>query len=255
MHRSILTAAIQEGQGSKPQALIPFLPAGFPSKDRFWGLVQELDASGADVIEIGVPFSDPVADGPVIESVSMDCLQQGVDLEWILEGAKRQTPTLKAPIVCMGYYNPFWRYGLERFAARARRAGIAGCIVPDLPLEESALFQRHLNGHGLDLIRMLGLNTTIDRMRAYAQGGSGFIYMVAALGITGCQGGLPAELALALSKARQTFTEPIALGFGLESKEQLLPLAGMIDAVVFGTSLIRHIQHGGTAGAFLQRWH
>ncbi|MFO7718076.1 MAG: tryptophan synthase subunit alpha [Thermodesulfobacteriota bacterium] len=254
MHTSVLTTAVQQAHQAGRQALIPFLPAGFPEPERFWELVQELDARGADIIEIGVPFSDPVADGPLIEAVSMECLACGVDLEWILAGLERIAPKLSAPIVCMGYYNPFWQYGLQRFAHRAAQAGVAGCIVPDLPLEEAHPFQKELNVQGMDLIRMIGVNTSEKRMRQYAQNGSGFVYMVAALGTTGSGSGFPPELPEALSRAQEIFEDPIALGFGLERKEQLGSLSELVDAVVFGSSLIRHIQGGGTVQAFLERW-
>lgn len=254
MHTSVLTRAVNQAHQAGRHALIPFLPAGFPDPERFWELVRELDARGADIIEIGVPFSDPVADGPLIEAVSMECLAHGVDLEWILDGLQRLAPELEAPVVCMGYYNPFWQYGIERFAHRAAQAGVAGCIVPDLPLEEAGPFQERLNAQGMDLIRMIGVNTSEKRMRQYARHGSGFVYMVAALGTTGSGSGFPPELPEALRRAQEIFEDPIALGFGLERKDQLGPLAELVDAVVFGSSLIRHVQAGGTVQAFLERW-
>ncbi len=255
MHTSVLTEAVDKAHKAGRHALIPFLPAGFPDPERFWEVLRELDAQGADIIEIGVPFSDPVADGPLIEAVSLQCLADGVDLDWILDGLERMAGQLATPIVCMGYYNPFWQYGMARFAERAAQAGVAGCIVPDLPLEEAGPFQEVLNAQGMDLVRMIGVNTSEERMRAYAKNGSGFVYMVAALGITGTQAGFPPQLPQALSRAQDIFDDPIALGFGLERKEQLGEIRDLVDAVVFGSSLIRHVQGGGEVRTFLQRWH
>ena len=252
-----ITERIKAANQTGRKALIPFLPAGFPDKDRFWNELDALDKSGADVIEIGVPFSDPVADGPVVEEASLECLERGVTLSWIIEGLRARKGTINAGLVLMGYYNPFLQYGLERFAADAADAQVNGVIVPDMPLDESKPFHDALAGKGLALIPLVGLNTGVNRMRAYAeQVGTegGFVYMVSVLGITGERDNLPKAIAAKLGEARQAFDLPLALGFGIKSPEQLAPFGDNLDAVVFGSALITHIRSGGDARGFMSRW-
>ena len=172
---TFLEQKIRDAHTAGRTALIPFVTAGFPTLDTFWGIIEELDANGADVIEIGVPFSDPVADGPVVEDASRRALEQGVSLNWIMDGLKQRAGNFKAGIVLMGYLNPFLQYGLERFAADAAQAGVSGCIVPDLPLDESAPVRTTLKAHGIDLIALVGQNTSEERMREYAAVSEGYV--------------------------------------------------------------------------------
>lgn len=174
---TFLEQKIRDAHTAGRTALIPFVTAGFPTLDTFWGIIEELDANGADVIEIGVPFSDPVADGPVVEDASRRALEQGVSLNWIMDGLKQRAGNFKAGIVLMGYLNPFLQYGLERFAADATQAGVSGCIVPDLPLDESAPVRTTLKAHGIDLIALVGQNTSEERMREYAAVSEGYVYV------------------------------------------------------------------------------
>ena len=173
---SFLEQKIRDAHTAGRTALIPFVTAGFPTLDTFWGIIEELDANGADVIEIGVPFSDPVADGPVVEDASRRALEQGVSLNWIMDGLRQRAGNFKAGIVLMGYLNPFLQYGLERFAADAAQAGVSGCIVPDLPLDESAPIRATLKAHGIALIALVGQNTPEERMREYAAVSEGYVY-------------------------------------------------------------------------------
>ena len=182
---TFLEQKIRDAHTAGRTALIPFVTAGFPTLDTFWGIIEELDANGADVIEIGVPFSDPVADGPVVEDASRRALEQGVSLNWIMDGLKQRAGNFKAGIVLMGYLNPFLQYGLKRFAADAAQAGVSGCIVPDLPLDESAPVRTTLKAHGIDLIALVGQNTSEERMREYAAISEGYVYVVSVLGAHG----------------------------------------------------------------------
>ena len=245
-----IAAAAAQGR----TALIPFLPAGFPDKDRFWKELHDLDALGADVIEIGIPFSDPVADGPVVERASLHCLGQCVTLAWILKELAARTGDLAAALVLMGYYNPILQYGLDRFAADAATAGVGGVIVPDLPLEESAPLREKLDAAGVALIPLVGLNTSPERMAAYAAFNPPFAYMVSVMGTTGRRDTLPPELVEKLDQAARAFSCPIALGFGIRATSQLAPFAGRIQAVVIGSALISHIENGGTAASFLEEF-
>ncbi len=254
MTTSLLTRRIRAANDAGRKALIPFLPAGFPTPERFWKEITALDAHGADVIEIGVPFSDPVADGPVVEAASLQCLEGGACLGWILEGLRERRASLRAGVVLMGYMNPFYQYGLEAFAKDAAAAGANGVIVPDLPLEEAGPFRTALSAQGMDLIPLVGLNTSVERMRAYAATASGFVYLVSVMGVTGARATLPPEIARKLADARDAFDIPLALGFGIREPKQLEPFAPYLDAVVFGSALIQHIQQEGDAAGFMARW-
>lgn len=245
-----IRTARQEGR----TALIPFVTAGFPTWDRFWSVLEELDAQGADVIEIGVPFSDPVADGPVVEAASLRALKQGVALPDILKGLKARR--YNAGLALMGYMNPFLQYGLEAFASDAAAAGVHGCIVPDLPLDEDAPFREALRKHGLALIPLVGPNTPDARMAEYNAVAEGYAYVVSIMGVTGERQGLPPQARTTLTRAKRIFSLPVALGFGLHSPDQLQGLSSeeKPDAAVFGSALLRHLDGGGGAGEFLRRW-
>lgn len=245
-----ITEANERGRA----ALIPFLTAAYPGLQSFWDILRELDDCGADIIEIGVPFSDPVADGPVVAAASQTAISNGATLEYILEELTRRKGSFQAPLVLMGYYNPFMRYGLERFAQAAGAAGVSGCIVPDLPLEEDAELRAALSRHGLALIPLVGLNTSEERMAAYAARAQGYVYLASVLGTTGARQGFPPELRAALERARQAFSLPLALGFGLSGPEQLAGLPFRPQAVVFGSALLKHLEAGGKAKDFLARW-
>ena len=237
-------------------ALIPFVTAGFPCRERFWGIIRELDEAGADVIEIGVPFSDPVADGPVVEAASVRALASGVTLHGILEELFVHRGEVKAGLVLMGYMNPFLQYGLERFAGDAARAGVQGVIVPDLPFDEAEEMRRILRARGIALIALVGPNTSEERMRLYAEVSEGYVYVVSVMGTTGERGQLPPEVPQVLERARREFSLPVALGFGLKSPEQLVFLPEHLrpDAAVFGSSLLKHLDAGGSPRDFMETW-
>ena len=249
-----LETAIRAATQAGRKALIPFLPAGFPDKDRFWTELKALDDGGADVIEIGVPFSDPVADGPVIEEASQRCLEQSVSLAWILDELAKRKREFKAPLVLMGYYNPFYRYGLDKLAADSVAAGVSGFIVPDVPFEEAAPMRTAVEAKGLAMVPLVGLNTSAGRLAMYAKNAVGFAYFVSVLGITGERDSLPAEVLDKLKLARETFSVPLAIGFGIKEPKQVAAFGDNIDAVVFGSALVKHIDAGGDAAGFMERW-
>lgn len=252
---SELQERIENAVKSGRMALIPFLTAGFPTPERFWEALKELDENGADIIEIGVPFSDPVADGPVVEMASVKALEHGVSLARILSDLKKRKGQFKAELVLMGYYNPFLQYGLENLARDAADAGVAGFIVPDLPLDESGPIKTALTAKKLDLIPLVGPNTSLERMRQYAETATGYAYVVSVMGITGVRQGLPPEVTATIERARQAFGPlPVVLGFGVREPAQLEEVRDKLHGVVFGSALIKHIDNGGTAGQFMQQW-
>lgn len=249
-----LKSAIETANRQGRKALIPYLPAGFPDKQRFWQEIEALDQRGASIIEIGVPFSDPVADGPVVEAAALHGLKQGANLKWILSGLAERQRNLQAPTVLMGYVNPFMQYGWQRLADDARNCGVAGLIIADLPLEESHAVRALLARRDIALISLIGLNTTPERMQLYAPLSRGFVYFVAVLGTTGVRNALSENVKPGLATAQRIFNHPLALGFGLNHPDQVAALAPYPDALVFGSALIEHIRAGGRAGAFLERW-
>lgn len=251
MKDTILTARHQGRH-----AVIPFITAGFPTMERFWDVLAEIDAAGADIIEIGIPFSDPVADGPVIENISRQALADGVSLAWVVNGLRERKGTLRAKLVFMGYANPFIQYGLERLAADCAEIGVRGFIVPDLPLEETPEFRAALAPHGLALITLVGPNTSTERMQAYAAYAQEYVYVVSVLGTTGGVNQHIEAVADTMRRARAVFDVPLALGFGLRVPSQLdsLPEDARPDAAVIGTALLEHIRQGGSVAEFLRPW-
>lgn len=257
-----LEAKIRRANESGRPALIPFLTAHFPDRERFWTAFDELDAGGADIIEIGVPFSDPVADGPVVEEASRRVLEAGFHLgDLLAELADRRegrgTPRAgEAGLVLMGYLNPFLSYGLERLARDAARAGVSGCIIPDVPHEEAGPVREALAAEGVALIPLVGPNTSEERMAQCGAAGEGYMYVVSVMGVTGERAALAPQVAATMGRARRACGLPLALGFGLSRPEQLadLPEEARPDAAVFGSALLRHLDEGRSAGEFLRRW-
>jgi tryptophan synthase alpha chain len=247
-----LQQCIEEANAQRRVARIPFVTSGFPDMERFFDVVSELDRNGADIIEIGVPFSDPVADGPVVEEASRRALAQGVNLTWLLEKLQA-LPPCRAGLVLMGYYNPFLQYGLERLAKDAGEAGVQGFIVPDLPLEEADPLRAALAVRGLDYIALTGPNTTDERMAAYAASASGYVYVTSVMGTTGERRELP-EAAETVRRAKAIFNLPVALGFGISSPDQIAAMPVRPDAAVFGSALLRHLDGGGTVKDFMRPW-
>ncbi len=252
----LLEAKIQAAQAAGRTALIPYIPYGYPDRAAFWEHARGLDAAGADILEIGVPFSDPVADGPVVENAARAALAGGATLAALLEDLTARRGDFSCGLVLMGYLNPFLQYGMERFAQAAAAAGVSGCIVPDLPYEEAAPYRELLAAQGIALITLVGQNTPEDRMRLYAEHSAGYVYVVSVLGTTGQRGTLPPQAQETLRRARGIFSVPLALGFGLREPAQLaaLPQAVRPEAAVFGSALIRHLDAGGTPEDFLRVW-
>lgn len=254
MTKHLLTDKIEAALALGRKAVMPYLPAGYPDKDAFWEHIADLDQSGADIIEIGVPFSDPVADGPIVEQAALRCLEQGVSLQWILDELAVRRSAIRPGIVLMGYMNPFLQFGLQRLAAAASQAGVNGLIIADLPLEESEGIREMLQERGIALISLVGLNTPAERLRLYAKHSEGFVYFVSVMGVTGERDALPVELQNALKQAREIFSIPLALGFGLRNPAQLAGINDAVDGVVMGSSLIRHLQEASQVGDFLRPW-
>ncbi|MDR1922151.1 MAG: tryptophan synthase subunit alpha [Candidatus Adiutrix sp.] len=274
MNASKLAVIIEEKARHGLLSKIPFLPAAFPGRAEFWAVMAELEENGADIIEIGVPFSDPVADGPVVAAAGQKALANGGGLAYILSGLTERR--FSCGLALMGYVNPFIQFrwaeaaaqkpgatvqeimalSLELLARRMAEAGVHGLIVPDLPLEESGPWRLILKKHGLALLPLVGHNTSLEKMKLYAAEAEGYVYVVSVMGVTGVRAGLPPEAAATLGRAREAFRLPLALGFGLSSPEQLAELPERLrpEAAIFGSALIRHLEKGGRVRDFMAPW-
>ena len=219
--------------------LIPFLTVGFPDMAATMELVPALEEAGADVIELGVPFSDPLADGVTIQRASFQALQRGVTLESCLEtcsSLRRQG--VRVPLVLFGYYNPILSYGIEPFVQRAAAVGVDGFIVADLPGEEATPFTQACEGRGLCNIPLLAPTSTEERVARACASARGFVYCVSVTGVTGARSDLPSEVPDLVSMVRRHTSLPIAVGFGISRREHVESLEAYTDAVAVGSAII-----------------
>jgi tryptophan synthase alpha chain len=224
------------------RALIPYFVAGDPSLEVTRLLVEEAAARGADVIELGLPFSDPLADGPTIQRAGVRALAGGVSLPKLLSMVDSLRGHVAAPLVLMSYLNPLYRYGLEAAARDLTAAGFAGLIVPDLPLEESAPVDRAARAAGLDLVYLAAPTSGGDRLRRIARQSRGFVYLVALTGITGERTELPPDLVALVRDLRAVTTKPIGVGFGISTPPHVAEVVRYADAAIVGSAIVRLIE-------------
>jgi tryptophan synthase alpha chain len=231
--------------------LVAFLTVGYPDVESTLRLVPALVEGGADIIELGVPFSDPVAEGPTIQRASFRALENGVTMETCLKVAARlRAQGMAAPIFLMGYYNPVLAYGIEQFARDAAGAGADGVIVVDLPPEESGPLREACTAHNVRLIYLLAPTSTDERIRQVAELASGFVYCVSLTGVTGARSELPAGLDAFVKRVRNFTPLPIAVGFGISQRKHFQAVARIADAAVIGSAIIDEIDRTeGTAQA------
>ena len=227
--------------------LVTYVTAGDPDLPRTEGILRALDRGGADVLEVGVPFSDPLADGPVIQRATERALAAGTTLAGVLEMAGRLRGSLRAPIVIFSYANPILRLGAERFADQARAAGVDGVLVLDLPLEEADDFRALLASRGIDTILLLSPTTTDDRLRRAAALGSGFLYAISRLGVTGARDAIADGAEEMVRRIRTVSTLPVALGFGISKPEHVREVGRWADAAVVGSALVSVIAAAGAS--------
>jgi tryptophan synthase alpha chain len=244
-----LTHRLAELHRQGRTALIPYITAGYPRKQDTQPLLRALASAGADVIELGVPFSDPVADGPTIQRSSQVALDQGVTLEWVLSELEEFRRAYATPVIIFTYLNPLLSFAADRFVRAAVAAGAQGVLVVDLPLDSDPALERTLEESPLALVRLLAPTTPAARRRAVLQRTQGFVYYVARLGVTGAQASLRSELAAELDELKKMAHVPIAVGFGISNAEQARTVAQLADGVVVGSALIDVLDRSGVAGA------
>ena len=243
-------AAIRAATSAGRPAVVAFMTAGFPDRAGFIATLKRV-ADAADVIEIGVPFTDPMADGMTIQRASQAALKGGVTLTWILEELTSAPQKPQAPLLLMSYLNPLLSFGLERLAVAARRAGVAGFIVPDLPNEESDEFATALRAQGIALVQMVTPVTPVDRLEALCRRAQGFVYAVTMTGTTGKQVDVPDEVLSYLDRVRQASGVPVCAGFGIRSREQVALLGAHVDGVVVGSAVVEVLERGEDPADFL----
>src|SRR6266853_917241 len=248
--RERISEAIRTAAAGGGPALLAYLTAGYPQREKFREHVRAL-ASAAEVVEIGVPFTDPMADGVTIQRSSLAALAQGVNLKWILAELE-QIRGVRAPLLLMSYLNPLLAFGVERLAQRAARAGVAGFIVPDLPLDESSGLRAALDTEQLALVQMVTPVTEPARLAQLCAGSQGFVYAVTMTGTTGSQVAVPEELVGYLDRVRASSPLPVCAGFGIRSREQVKRLRGHVDGVVIGSALVEVLERGEDPRQWLQ---
>jgi tryptophan synthase alpha chain len=220
-------------------AFVAFVTVGYPEIDSTVGLVKALVEGGADIIELGVPCSDPLADGPKIQESTFRALQNGTTPETCLDAVRQlRAAGVSVPLVFMGYYNPILAYGLEKFAKDAAEAGADGIIPVDLPPEESADLHRAFTENGLSVIYLLAPTSTDERIKAVAEKATGFVYCVSLTGVTGVREELPEELSAFLERVRKQISLPLAVGFGISQPKHFQAVGRIADAVVIGSAII-----------------
>lgn len=227
--------------------LVAYVTAGDPSIDGTEEIVLRIAEAGADIIELGIPFSDPVADGPTIQRASERALRAGATLEKVIGLVAAVRKKSGVPVVLFGYFNPILQMGLDQFAAKASTAGADGVLVTDVIPEESTEYRAAMHARGLDTVFLAAPTSTDERLQRIAAASSGFLYMISRTGVTGAQDSLPEELPAMVRRARKFTQLPIAVGFGISVPAQVTVLGGIADAVVVGSSLVAEIEKAKSA--------
>lgn len=245
MNINRLEAAFAANRQAGRKSLIVYLCAGDPSLDVTAGMVKQLAGAGVDIIELGVPFSDPVADGPVIQAASQRALEGGTSLAAIVQMVSDVRKEIEIPLVLMSYYNPLLQYGLEKLAADLQTAGGDGLIIPDLPLEESASIREATGKSGLAVIPLVAPNTPPDRLTRISAAASGFIYCVSLTGVTGARQSLPSGIKEYLEGVRAVTDLPLGVGFGISTPDQARMIAPLCDGIIVGSAVVKTLYEDG----------
>jgi len=235
------------------KALIPFFTAGYPDVPTFLALVMEASKSGADLIEIGIPFSDPIADGPTIQYSSARALKTGITLSQTLELIKKLTEMIPTPLLVMSYLNPILKMGVDQFMKAANEAGVAGLIVPDLPVEEVGLLKSEARTVGIPLILFLAPTSSDKRIEQVDAHAEGFIYLVSIAGVTGARDRLAGEALRLAARVRSKTTLPVCVGFGISNPEQAFCLSREADGVIIGSAIVDIIRKAGEGTAAISQ--
>lgn len=243
-------AAIASSNAAGRTALVPFITAGYPERKTFTETLKSIAKTG-DVVELGIPFSDPMADGMTIQRSSFVALENGVSLKWIFDQLDSVASEIEAPLVMMSYLNPLLAFGYKELAQRALAAGVCGFIVPDLPFEESDELREQLESVGLGLIQLVTPATPDDRLKMLSDASRGFVYAVTITGITGGESGLPPDLTEYLKRVAQASDIPVCAGFGIRAAVDVAAVGEHVDGAIVGSALVEVLERGEDPEAFL----
>ena len=246
-----LTAAINAANEAGRPALVPFITAGYPEPADFAQSLKSI-ASVGDAVEVGIPFSDPMADGMTIQRSSFEALQKGVSLKWIFDELDKASSDIEAPLVMMSYLNPLLAFGYESLARRALQAGVCAFIVPDLPFEECHELREALEEQGVGLIQLVTPATPDERLKMLAEASLGFLYAVTITGITGGAAGLPDDLAAYLDKVAAASDIPVCAGFGIRTGDDVANVGKHAAGAIVGSALVEVLEQGKDPAAFLR---
>jgi len=248
--RERIAAAV--AKPAKAPALVAFITAGYPQAETFLSTLEQV-AANADVVELGVPFTDPMADGVTIQRSSQGALQQGVSLGWIFDQLAARTFQLNTPVLLMSYLNPLLAFGYEDLARRATEVGVDGFIVPDLPYEESEPLRLALDVHGLALVQLVTPATPALRLQELCEASQGFVYAVTVTGITGGGQSLPTELNDYFKRVKAAASQvPVCAGFGVRTPEDVARIGAGVDGAIVGSALVEVLEQGKDPGEFLR---
>jgi tryptophan synthase alpha chain len=244
-----ISRRFDELRASGELGIVAYITAGDPSLDATLRFVLALAEAGADVVELGIPFSDPLADGPTIQRASERALKAGTTLAGVLDLVRRIRRSSQVPLVLFGYYNPVFQMGLEKFAAAASSAGADGVLITDLTPEESGDYRRILGRHHLDTVFLGAPTSTDERLKKISDCSSGFLYLISRTGVTGAKDELPDDLPSLVRRARGVTQLPIAVGFGISLPGHVSVLGGLADAAVLGSALVSEIENATLSNA------
>lgn len=248
----LLSDTLAQARSEDRAALIAYLPAGFPTVDGAIDAIKAVCAGGADVIEVGLPHSDPVLDGPVIQTADDIALRGGLKIADVMRTVREAHEATGKPILVMTYWNPIDRYGIERFTAELAEAGGAGCILPDLPVQESQLWREHADKHGLATVFVVAPSSKDARLAEITDAGSGFVYAASLMGVTGTRESVGAQAEGLVARTRATTDLPVCVGLGVSNAAQAKEVAGFADGVIVGTAFVRALLDAPDAAAGLE---
>ena len=249
---TLLDATLAKAKAEDRAALIAYLPAGFPTVDGGIEAVKAVFEGGADIVEVGLPHSDPVLDGPVIQTADDIALKGGVKIADVLRTVREAHAATGKPVLVMTYWNPVDRYGVERFTAELAEAGGAGCILPDLPVEESGVWREHAEKHGLGTVFVVAPSSKDERLATITAAGSGFVYAASLMGVTGTRESVGASAEDLVRRTRATTDLPVCVGLGVSNAAQAKEVAAFADGVIVGSAFVKRMldapDHAGGPG-------
>jgi tryptophan synthase alpha chain len=249
MSLRLLTETLAGTKRAGRAALIAYLPAGFPTVDGGIAALRATLDAGADIVEVGLPHSDPVLDGPVIQAADDLALRGGVRIAGVLRTVREVHAATGRPVLVMSYWNPVSRYGVERFARELAAAGGAGCVLPDLPVAESAAWRRHAEAHGLATVFVVAPSSTDAQLAETAAAGTGFVYAAALMGVTGTRASVDEAAAVLVRRLRAVTDLPVCVGMGIADAGQAAEVAGFADGVIVGSALVETLLGTGDRAA------